>query len=521
MCGITGFYDKNGRSESYPATIKNMMSRILHRGPDEAGLFVDDKVALGITRLSIIDLTSGTQPISDEKQRFWICYNGELYNYKEMREDLKNQGDIFLTASDTEVVLKSWIRWRENALVKFNGSFAFVIYDAYEGSLFLARDRYGKRPLYYTEHKGAFLFSSEMKSFLEFDGFQFEMDPKQLSSIFATWTPLPEQSSFKNIKQIPMGSYMTIGPEGIHQKYYTELDFRSCTFDGTEEEAAVAVRDSLSASVSLRLRSDVEVGIYLSGGLDSTIVTSLVRSQTNMPVHTFSVEFEDAHFDESTDQEEISRFFDTRHTSIRITNRDIPDYMPAALFHAEVPVFRTAFVPMYLLSKAVQEAGIKVVLSGEGADEAFLGYDIFKETLLRQAWNDLDSEQKKEKLSRLYPYLNHFNAENLLPLMGIYKQYATVMMPGLFSHEMRFQQGRFATRLLNTKHDSFEAINHLIEEETCYNGLSLIQRANGWNLKRFLPAICFLLRETACAWLMALKTGVHFLILTLFRSPIR
>lgn len=486
MCGITGFFDPDGRSETYPVLIKQMLAWIKHRGPDEAGFFVDDQVALGITRLSIIDLTSGTQPISDESRRFWICYNGELYNYKEIRETLKSKGIHFNTASDTEVVLKSWIYWKEKSLLQFNGAFAFIIYDAQEGFLFMARDRYGKRPLYYSHHNGVFLFSSEMKSFFGYDGFRFETDPHQLASIFAVWTPLPGQSGFKNIKQIPMGSYMIVNRSGSQLKRYTELDFRCNAFEGNEMEAAGAVRDSLAKSVSLRLRSDVEVGIYLSGGLDSTIVTDLVTREVNMPVHTFSVEFEEAAFDESVDQKLVSQRYGANHTSVRITDRDIPDALPAALFHAEVPVFRTAFVPMFLLSKTVRDAGIKVVLSGEGADEAFLGYDIFKETLLRLAWNELDMETRKSKLAQLYPYLDHFNTENAPHLMGIFQKYAIETMPGLFSHEMRFQNGIFTSRLLKEKNDAFADIHHLIQDEAYYPALSPTEKAQWLEFKTLL-----------------------------------
>lgn len=166
MCGVAGFYNASLASEAYPETIKNILSLIQHRGPDEAGYYVDDRVAMGTTRLSIIDLSSGNQPVSDDTQRYWICYNGELYNYKELRAELQQKSYKFATQSDTEVLLQAWICWREGCLPRLNGAFAFAIYDTQEGSLFLARDRYGKRPLFYTQQGGEFLFGSEMKVFL-------------------------------------------------------------------------------------------------------------------------------------------------------------------------------------------------------------------------------------------------------------------------------------------------------------------------------------------------------------------
>ena len=486
MCGIAGLYNPIGASESYPETIRRMLAWIAHRGPDESGYFVDDRAALGTVRLSIIDLTSGSQPLCDESERYWICYNGELYNYKELREELKGLGSDFRTASDTEVVLKAWMQWREGALPKFNGAFAFAIYDALEGTFFLARDRYGKRPLFYTRHNKAYLFSSEMKAFFGCDGFQFETDVQQLSSIFTLWTPLPHQSGFANVQQIPMGAYAVLGSSGYQEFRYDELDFSSEPFLGSEEEAKQAVRGALDESVQLQLRSDVEVGIYLSGGLDSTIVTDLVTRKATVPVHTFSVEFEEASFDESSDQKEVSRYYDTRHASVRIADSDIPESFPAALFHAEIPVFRTAFVPMYLLSKAVQEAGVKVILSGEGADETFLGYNIFKETLLRLQWNEMDAQTRRERLGRIYPYLDLFQAENLTPLMGVYQQYVDERTPGLFSHEMRFQNGLFSSRLLNGKFDVFSMLIKAIDAEPFYERLTPIQKAQWIEFKTLL-----------------------------------
>ncbi len=160
MCGIAGFYNSSEDSVGYPSAIKKMLSHIMHRGPDEAGYYIDNHIAMGTTRLSVIDLQSGTQPLCDHEERYWICFNGELYNYKELRKELQQRGRLFFTKSDTEVVLQSWIHWQEECLSKFNGAFAFAIYDTQETSLFLARDRYGKRPLFYSEQNGEFVFGT-------------------------------------------------------------------------------------------------------------------------------------------------------------------------------------------------------------------------------------------------------------------------------------------------------------------------------------------------------------------------
>lgn len=423
MCGIAGFYKPSIHIKDYARTIKQMLSFIQHRGPDEAGYYLDNHLAMGTTRLSIIDIQNATQPLSDFSKRYWICYNGELYNYIELKKELQHKGVIFCTNSDTEVVLQAWIYWKEECLSRFNGAFAFAIYDTQEVTLFLARDRYGKRPLFYCEQNGEFVFASEMKAFLGYNKLSFDWDPQQLTSIFALWTPLPEQTGFKNIKQLPMGEYLIVRGERacLTRSSYTELNFESRLFVQTESDAIEQTRDLLTESVKLRLRSDVETGVYLSGGLDSAIITQLASEISSQQVKTYSVEFEDKEFDESNFQKSLVKHLDTKHSSIAITAKDISENFPTAIFHGEVPVFRTAFVPMFLLSKKVQKEGIKVILSGEGADEAFLGYDLFKETLLRIAWNKISDQERKNKIDKIYPYLNHFNSAS--QLMGLYQQF--------------------------------------------------------------------------------------------------
>jgi asparagine synthase (glutamine-hydrolysing) len=486
MCGIAGFYNTSQNAEECPGIIKNMLSYIRHRGPDEAGYFLDDKMAMGTVRLSIIDLSTGTQPLSDQSKRYWICYNGELYNYKEIKEELISKGIHFKTSSDTEVVLQAWIFWGDGCLGKFNGAFGFSIYDTVTSTLFLARDRYGKRPLFYTIQNGEFLYGSEMKAFFGYPEFSFEMDTEQLSSIYTLWTPLPHQSGFKNVKQLGSGEYLVVNKNGITRKKYSTLNFDIPKFIKSEADAIDIIRETLKKSIEMRLRSDVEVGVYLSGGLDSSIVTQLASKLSNHPLRTFSVEFDEGEFDESNEQKEVASYFNTKHSSIRISHKDITDNFPKALYYAEVPVFRTAFVPMYLLSQKVRKAGIKVVLSGEGSDEAFLGYDIFKETLLRESWNNLCNDERKEKAARVHPFLNHYSGENQNYLLGLYQQYSNQQLPGLFSHEIRFQNGRFSNRLLKKNNDPFQNVYELIADDENFSQMSPVQKAQWLEFKTLL-----------------------------------
>lgn len=487
MCGIAGFLDPTLDPRDYPATLLAMLARLTHRGPDGTGTFVDDRCALGTTRLAIIDLESGMQPLSDAEERFFICYNGELYNYKELRAELEAKGFTFRTSSDTEVVLQAWICWREGCLPRFNGGFAFAIYDRAESALFLARDRFGKRPLFYSRGQAGFLFASEMKAFLAYPGFGFEPDPAQLASILAQWTPLPDQTGFRGIESLPMGEWMKVSRGEIVQKRYASIRFDEGPLARTEAEAIDLVRARLLESVRLRLRSDVEVGVYLSGGLDSAIIAHLAQETSRHRLSTFSVEFEDAAFDESREQHEVSRFLGTRHESVRISHADIARTFPEALFHAEVPAFRSAFVPMFLLSQTARAAGIKVVLTGEGADEAFLGYDLFKETILRTTFRSLDQEARREKLSNLYPHLDHYGPQESTALFGLYQQFSEERMPGLFSHELRFQNGRFSARLLRSPGDPFRAVTELVAREPGYATMTPVQKAQWLEFQTLLP----------------------------------
>ncbi len=256
MCGIVGFFHQ---SDSLPAgfevgtsprVLEAMLALMYHRGPDEAGYYFDERTGFGTARLSIIDLSTGQQPIPDEAQRYWIAYNGELYNYKERRTELEALGHHFASTSDTEVLLHAYIQWGVDALPRLNAAYACAIYDRERAELLLARDRYGKRPLFYTEVGDTLVFASEMKSFLAFPGATFELDEAQLASIFTVWTPLPNQSGFTGIHQIPNGWYLK--QRGRHRTLapYTTLDWPAeDRITGTAEEASEGTRAILSDAV--------------------------------------------------------------------------------------------------------------------------------------------------------------------------------------------------------------------------------------------------------------------------------
>lgn len=460
MCGIAGLYSTKMKSDDYPAAIVDMLTRIKHRGPDESGYFFDDVAVIGSVRLSIIDLHTGSQPMCDRSGRYWVAYNGEVYNYLDLKAQLKERGHVFATESDTEVVLISYIEWGLDAFKKFNGGYGVAIYDTVKEELVVARDRYGKRPLYYTVQGETTAFASEMKAFAGLKDVSFDWDRDQLSSIFAHWVPVEGQTGFKNINQLPASCCMVINKTGRQIHKYDDLKLDIDEFKGSEQEAIEITREKLKESVRLRLQSDVEVGVYLSGGLDSSITSLLAKQLNSQPVRSFSVAFSDENFDESQFQEDASKFIGTRHTSLKVSHEDIARDFPHAVYHAEVPLFRTALVPLYTLSKLVREHGIKVVLTGEGSDETFLGYDIFKETNLLDRWINGASEEEKDRLvSGLYPYLKHYSADNMRAISGNYARYAQPGEAKYWAHSIRFGNSRMALRFLK---DAPEPENFLI-----------------------------------------------------------
>jgi asparagine synthase (glutamine-hydrolysing) len=477
MCGIVGYRATHKAAGDHLRTIERMLSLVGHRGPDGAGYCVSGRTALGTARLSVVDPDGGVQPMSDPAGRYRLCYNGEVYNFEELRAELEHRGHRFRSRSDTEVVLRGWMEWGAACLPRFNGAFAFALLDTGTDVLYLARDRFGKRPLFYTERGGDVIFGSEVKSLIGFRGWRPQLDPRMLAAIYGTWTPLTHQTAFADVRQVPAGSYIAVG-----ERCSEPIPYRASLFDadppeGVEAEAAARVRDAVASSVRLRLRGDSELGVYLSGGLDSTVIAAVAASQATAPLKTFSVQFEDPEFDESDYQQLVVTRLGTDHRAIRISHRAIAEALPDALYHAETPAFRTAFVPMFLLSRLARESGVKAVLTGEGADEAFLGYNLFKDTLLRVAWNDLSTEDRKARLAGMYPYLGHFGEGNETHLLGLYQQYQTERLPGLFSHEIRFQNGRFAARLLKERIDPFADLQALTRTDPAFSAMDPVQRA--------------------------------------------
>ena len=442
MCGIAGLYNFKTQKPIQLESIKKMVSALNHRGPDECGFLVDRNFGMGMSRLSIIDLSSGSQPLANEDNTIWIVFNGEIFNYLELREELVKRGHKFKTHSDTEVIVHTYEEYGLDFLNHLNGQFAISIWDSVKKELVIARDRVGIRPLFYSVLDGkSIAYGSEMKAIFASDFIKPEIDEKCVAEIFTFWVNIPPTTSFKNVSELPAGHFLVCNESGIKIKQFWNLDYpRNGEF---YDKPISVVKDELNALIddaaSLRLRADVPVAAYLSGGIDSSIITTLVKKFHNNELITFSVAFKDAGYDERFFQQKMVEHIGTDHRMIEVDNNDIANDFIDVIWYAEKPMMRTAPAPLFALSKLVRSNNIKVVLTGEGADEIFGGYNIFKEDKLRRFWaKQPNSKNRPLLLSRLYPYvLKSQNSVNPF-WQSFFKQGLNETDSPYYSHKIRW-----------------------------------------------------------------------------------
>ncbi len=410
MCGIAGIFNLSDRSPPRRELLRSMIETLHHRGPDGYGFFNDSHCGLAHARLSIIDIAGGSQPIHNEESNVWVVFNGEIFNFIELRQDLERAGHRFSTHSDTEVIVHAYEQYGLSFVDHLNGQFAIALWDQKQRRFVLARDRAGIRPLFYTEFNGTLIFASEVKSLFAVDGLPRRMNLNAVGDVLTYWSTLEPDTVFENVMSLPAGHTMVIENGRREIKKYWDWTFPSAqpSRDRSVASYAEELRELLIDSVRLQLRADVPVGAYLSGGLDSSVIAALVKVYNKERLRTFSIAFEDAEFDESAYQDEMARKLGTEHTRVLCKTRDIAAAFPRVIWHTETPIVRTAPTPLMLLSEAVRQHGYKVVLTGEGADEVFGGYDLFKEAKIRRFWaRSPNSKMRPRLLDRLYPYLKN------------------------------------------------------------------------------------------------------------------
>lgn len=440
MCGIAGFVNTSGTSCD-KALLHRMLGVLRHRGPDAIGIRLDQTAGLSHARLSIIDLAGGAQPMCNEDGSLWIVFNGEIFNYLELREELLARGHRFATRSDTEVILHLFEDCGEGCVARLNGQWAFAIWDSERHRLFLSRDRLGVRPLYYCPTPRAFLFASEIKALMQHPEVPREPDLKALDEIFTFWHTLPPRTAFRGIFELPPGRSATLAGADLAVRQYWDLTYDPATgCNGREEEYGEELLAILKDAVRLRLRSDVPVGAYLSGGLDSTLIAALIGQNGAARLNTFSVRFEDDELDEGPYQAEAVRHLDVAHQEIRASANEIGRVFPQVIWHAETPLVRTAPAPLFLLSSLVRNNNYKVVLTGEGSDEMLGGYDIFKEVKIRAFWaRQPSSKLRPLLLRRLYPYMPRMQAQPPAYLQAFFHVRPEDAESPFFSHLPRWR----------------------------------------------------------------------------------
>lgn len=454
MCGVTGIINFRDPEDKKDVLLK--MARLLHhRGPDATGTYINGPAGLGHTRLSIIDLSGGDQPIHNEDKTVWIVFNGEIFNYPELRKQLIAKGHQFYTQSDTEVIVHLYEEYHTDLFDHLNGQFAMAIWDENRQELLLGRDRVGIRPLFYHLDGKKLVFASEIKGIFADPSIPRKIDMGNLSDIFTCWSNFGTDTCFQQIHQIPPGHWALFSKQGFNVRSFWDLPFGTSAYENhTEEEWTEQLDHILLDAVRIRLRADVPVGAYLSGGIDSTYTSSVVKNNFNNKLCTFSVGFSDNRFDESSFQNVAVDHLKTDHKTIFSTYDDIGESFPKVVWHTETPVIRTAPAPLMMLSKLVRQSDYKVVLTGEGADEMFAGYNIFKEDKVRRFWaKDPESKMRPRLLEKLYPYIfSKGNARAIRFLEQFFKKGMNNLDSPVYSHMLRWENTSGLKQFVSKNH---------------------------------------------------------------------
>jgi asparagine synthase (glutamine-hydrolysing) len=379
VCGICGKLIFDREASVSPALVKAMADTIPHRGPDDEGYYVSGPVGLGFRRLSIIDLSGGHQPLANEDNTVWIVFNGEIYNYQELREFLLAKGHVFRTNSDTEVIVHLYEEFGEACIEKLRGMFAFAIWDDRQKILFVARDRVGIKPLYYYLSDRSFIFASEMKAILADPEVKREVDPAMIDRLL-TFNFLPgEETLLRNIRKLAPGSLLVVRGGKPETRQYWDLSFSPSKLSLADAEAQLSTL--LEETVRLHMISDVPVGFLLSGGFDSTALLSIATGMTPYPISSFTVGFSEAGIDDERPYAKLAaKKFGSVHHEITITSKDFENFLPQYVWHMEEPVCEPPAVAMYYVSQ-LAKSSVKVLISGEGGDEAFAGYPTYRNLL--------------------------------------------------------------------------------------------------------------------------------------------
>lgn len=479
MCGVAGLL--SGNKIDYSRILYDMVDSIKYRGPDETGYYIDDYIGLGHVRLSIIDPQNGKQPAANEDESLVVIFNGEIFNFHVLRKDLLEKGHCLLNNSDTVILPHMYEEYGLGMFEKLNGQFAIAIWDKQKKRLILARDRFGEKPLFYFHKDKIFCFASEAKAILKSGFVSAEISPIALKQVFTFWMTLSDRSIFKDIYQVPPGSYLVYENQKINIKPYYE--YSKCTdykFNDQIDFISELERKMIS-SVKNRMLSDVPISFYLSGGLDSSLITGIAAEISDKSLNTFSLTFDDSSFDESEYQNYMSKYLGSKHQSVMFSKSQITSIIKDVIYHTEVPLLRSGAFPMYVLAKLVRSTDTKVVLTGEGSDELFGGYDIFRETMIREfCKRNPDSKFRAALYKRVNNYVKGLSDQ---PMSSLSLYYNSPDSQSCFSsHLSRWKLGFYSQQFFSTEYneavknyDALKSLEDFLPKD--YQELTPLQRA--------------------------------------------
>jgi len=403
MCGICGVYNAQSGEPVSEQLIEHMTHLISHRGPDDSGAYLDGPVGLGFARLSIIDLDGGHQPMSNETGDIWIVFNGEIWNYQVLRKELTEKGHQFRTNCDTETIVHAYEEYGMDCIARLHGMFGFAIWDSSRRRLLLARDRAGKKPLYYTRVNGNLLFASEIKSLLCYPGVKRQVDLQALGDFLSVrYVPGPA-TLFANIYKVQPGHWLLCENDTIHEECYWDFTF-SKTEHRPLEEYIQGIRQHVHRAVEERMMADVPLGALLSGGVDSSIIVGTMSQLTSQPVKTFAIGFDVPGYSELPYAKIVAQHFGTEHHELLVKCSDLSNYWPLLTWHRDEPVSEPSDLGVYLISRLARKH-VKVVLSGEGGDELFAGYPKYIVDWLARYYHLLPTPIRDQVITPLLDHL--------------------------------------------------------------------------------------------------------------------
>ncbi len=487
MCGIAGFISSCCNFE----TLRKMGDIINHRGPDDTGYYYKRNVGMVLKRLSIIDINNGFQPAYSENREVAVILNGEIFNYQQLREELKADGHIISNNSDTAILPHMYEKYGTDMFCKLSGQFAIAIYDEIKNVLILARDRMGIIPLSFYHKNNEFIFASEIKSILVSGRTERSLSQQAFCDVFTFWSPQNDRTAFKDIYCVLPGEYL-IYDGGIKKNLYYKMGYHKPDESITFDDARHNVEDILLRAVKKRLIGDVKVSAYLSGGLDSSLITAIAASRFDSNIEAFSIGFEDKFYDEYKYQKLVCDYLGIKQKTIVFNNNEIPELLKEIIIHTETPLLRAGPAPLYRLSALVRGSGMKVVLSGEGSDELFGGYDIFREVKLRDYINKHPESSIRMQLFKKVNQYSKGLTENASAGSLNYFYMHGIEDSLMASHDTRWRQFSFFERffsqevrgLTQGKPDYVEALGLAASNEM--NSWTDIQRSQYLEITTFL-----------------------------------